>query len=616
MSDVEGPGRAERFALTEISRDVLLVVLQKLDPDSLASVCCTCRRLMRVASDPALWRQVCSDRWWQPNATAFPTHPPHTRPTLPHGTLNPAPQERYQLSPSSLDSSSHLGQASASLRCHSQSAASTTTAATTNPSTAKTTTSTAPIAITTVDWKALYAAGNGWEPPRLAHAVLQPPGDFISALQPAPQPLPGGSRLLALADSGALRLWSLHTDCNAHQQQRQQEQQQQQQGLQRPLTQVSEGLMGGVGHTPGEQGGSNAGHDQGCGSVGGRPQAVVPPVAGGAAAGYGGQGPGGGGSGGSGGGSCPPVWVEHVGSAALHPRTAVHSLAWVPCVEGARVEGTRVEHGGGMEPSSSNGSGTGVGCAPACGSSSMQGGAAGPSGAAAVGQGEDFRRQWVVAAGTHEGTVEWYGFVGPAAGEGEAAAAAVDDRPTGVVCVRDVDGHRDGGEAAQQLELRLLHTTGCGSPYPLVDLHVMRTASGLVGASASDAVHSCSGRAAAGLGTARPATGSSTVDAAGLPAGAAGVGSGADLGGNCGGGGGGGFLVAMQDTSFTMGGPGGGGGGGGGAMGAARNAVQLYDIATRRHVARITDPWVARGRWCWWFAGADAGLGKGHEELG
>ncbi len=589
MSESEGPGRSERFVapLTELSRDVLLAVLQRLDPDSLASVCCTCHRLNNVASDPALWRQICSDRWWHPNSTAFPAHQPQqpTRPTLHHGTIDPPSQQQHQ--------------ASASLPCHSQSAA-----PTTNTSSRNTTTSTIPIVSTTIDWKALYAAGNGWEPPSLAHAVLQPPGDFISALQPAPEPLPGGGRLLALADSGALRVWSLHTDRNGHQQHEQQEQQHQKKmGQQLPLKRASEGVMEGLRDTSGERGGNDAGHDQECGSRGERRKAVVAPGA--AAAGCEGQGAGGGGSG----GGSSPVRVEQVGCAALHPRTAVHSLAWVPRVEGARGDTRKTRetvgsmarggHGGGMEASSSGGRGSGVGCVPAGGSGSSQGGAAGASGAGAVGLGEDFRQQWVVAAGTHEGTVEWYGFEGPA-GKGEAAQGerrgAVDGRAAGVGVGKevDVDGYGDGVEAAQQLELQLLHTTGCGSPYPLVDLHVMGTASGLVDATAFDAVHSCCGRAAAGLATAGSTTGLSAGDAAGLPAGAAGVGFGAKLGGNGGGGGGGGFLVAMQDTSFTMGGP----GGGGGAVGAARNAVQLYDIATRRHVARIADPWVAGGRWC------------------
>ncbi|KXZ56449.1 hypothetical protein GPECTOR_1g401 [Gonium pectorale] len=313
-------------------------------------------------------------------------------------------------------------------------------------------------------WKELFAAGNGWDPPRLSHQLLRPEGDYISALQPlrlppAPQAAGsdgrhrpggggtaagggglGGELLLALADSEDLLVWQM------------------------PLT----------------------------------PPAPAPaPAAASAAAAAGSRGSRGGCScdGGSGGGGLTapapaPVsascWsARRVASCPLERSELVYSLAW--------AAGPGVRAG-----------------SPANASSSSSSSAAPSAASAATSSGSV-----ILAAGTNSGMVKWYEYGTDAAGGGGSGGG----------------GGGGGGAGGGAGRLRLLGSTGCGSSAPLVDLHVLRAAD-------------CN------------------LDGSGS-----------------GGGGGGALLVALQDATFSM------------AIGAGvRNAVQLYDVGTQRHLASVVDP--------------------------
>ncbi|GLI68763.1 hypothetical protein VaNZ11_013254, partial [Volvox africanus] len=120
------------MAIAEILRlgtDTLLLVLQHLDAESLAKLCCTCLILKNAAETPALWRALANERWYRVHAARFSQ--PHAKPK---GLAN--------------------------TKANAQ-----------------------PGADNSVDWKSLFASGNGWEPPRLRHTgKLYRSG--IRALQP------------------------------------------------------------------------------------------------------------------------------------------------------------------------------------------------------------------------------------------------------------------------------------------------------------------------------------------------------------------------------------------------------------------------------------------------
>lgn len=58
--------------LLSLGRDLLLQVLEYLDPVSLACVCCSCRNLRETAEDTQLWHSLCKSRWNNLNEHVFP----------------------------------------------------------------------------------------------------------------------------------------------------------------------------------------------------------------------------------------------------------------------------------------------------------------------------------------------------------------------------------------------------------------------------------------------------------------------------------------------------------------------------------------------------------------
>ncbi|GIL43482.1 hypothetical protein Vafri_942 [Volvox africanus] len=120
------------MAIAEILRlgtDTLLLVLQHLDAESLAKLCCTCLNLKNAAETPALWSALANERWYRVHAASF---------------------SQPRAKPKGLADTKSNAQPGAD-----------------NP----------------VDWKSLFASGNGWEPPRLRHTgKLYRTG--IRALQP------------------------------------------------------------------------------------------------------------------------------------------------------------------------------------------------------------------------------------------------------------------------------------------------------------------------------------------------------------------------------------------------------------------------------------------------
>ncbi|KAG2446164.1 hypothetical protein HXX76_000759 [Chlamydomonas incerta] len=178
----------------------------------------------------------------------------------------------------------------------------------------------------------------------------------------------------------------------------------------------------------------------------------------------------------------------------------------------------------------------------------------------------------ILAAGTHQGAIEWYAYEGGAEGGGGSAAAAR-GAPTAVAAAAPAAG---SSSSTRSESLRLLKTTTCGSTQPLVDLHFLPApASASSSALPSSPAHPPHSRT----------TGGSSSGGAGTGAGGASLGATAGLWGGDGDGsssrgmGGRGVLVGLQDASFALTG-----------VIAARNTIQLFDVGTMTHLATVVDP--------------------------
>lgn len=109
--------------LTGMGWDTFLRVLEYLDAESLARLCCTSRDLKVAAETSSLWNAIALERWHHINVAAFSEH------------------QRGSVLPS--------------------------------------------CATAQVEWKSLVASGNGWNPPTLRHTSMRySRGDTVRALRP------------------------------------------------------------------------------------------------------------------------------------------------------------------------------------------------------------------------------------------------------------------------------------------------------------------------------------------------------------------------------------------------------------------------------------------------
>ncbi|GLC72438.1 hypothetical protein PLESTF_001247700 [Pleodorina starrii] len=469
--------------ILRLGADPLAHVLQCLDADSLARLCCTCRELRAASENPSLWEALARDRWFHVHTTSF---------------AGPV----YE---STDGSPTNVGNARTSM------------------------------AYAVVSWKRLFAEENGWEPLRLRHTVPQQyrPPRFGAGVELALQPvwLPSGATncddgslpvskdegdlLLAVGKPNCVELW--HVSPAA----------------------FTQGFTSGVTSAAGHEGGANGScsgiNQQGRGSSGSNNRGdkggtILP----GTCCGDQGCGTGAG-------GGCAAAPVQSI-SKLLALDDGAASFAWVSYGEPPGGRGANT-----TTPASSGGGGGGGEGGPSGAALSALGGpgrisltaaaasaaaadaadaaaaaaAAPPAGAAAPAAPDEAAASAAVpplrlAVGTYSGRVIWTQY--------EAQEAAAPQLPSSV--------HRRSGR------LRVLSTTACGSNGQLAELHVLPATSGAAGAGAG---------VEPGVGV-----------GAGGAAGAAGTGAG-------------GILAALQRAG-------------------TRSAVQLFDVATQRHLATVRDP--------------------------
>lgn len=72
-TNIDVRGATAAAPLLTLERDVLLAVFSKLDPVSLACVCCCCKAMNALASSDDLWSQLCLLRWRHNNSHLAPS---------------------------------------------------------------------------------------------------------------------------------------------------------------------------------------------------------------------------------------------------------------------------------------------------------------------------------------------------------------------------------------------------------------------------------------------------------------------------------------------------------------------------------------------------------------
>ncbi|KAG2440515.1 hypothetical protein HYH02_010393 [Chlamydomonas schloesseri] len=258
----------------------------------------------------------------------------------------------------------------------------------------------------------------------------------------------------------------------------------------------------------------------------------------------------------------PPQPLVRAAACPLPRHALIYSLAWIPPAGGAATASVGASTvtetaaaAAAAAAAAGQGRGTSTSAAAAAGGNSCQ----------------EVRPAVLLAAGTHQGAVEWYAYEeGGTEGGGSGGSAGV----------------ADGSSSCLSESLRLIKTTTCGSNQPLVDLHFLPSSSSPIPMTAlsSPLDHGSGSRLGADQGRAATAAG------AGLWGGdRGGGGSGSGSGGSSGTAVTGcrGVLVGLQDASFALAG-----------VGGARNAIQLFDVGTMAHLATVVDPFESHEFMC------------------
>lgn len=554
------------FNLLALPDDVLLAVFTRVDPFSLAALCLTSRKLNAISSNPSLWRELACARWAVPQTSSFATPVPAPATTL--GPAGPGPAEPAQetrrrapsRAPRPISDRGFLPTGK-----HGESVA----------------------------WKALFAGGNGWEPPRLRHLLLQPAGDYISAMQPFRMPLqnhtesrdpmapgpgtrasyaaaasgaaPGGSSssgvssgssrvaaaasgeqlLLALADSYELQVWRV------------------------PAV-AAPGAGVGLQDRPQPQAGPQLAAPQPGRGQGSREPAPAPQAAaegreseaeGGALSQH----------------QQHQRTLQPLVRAAAYPlprHALIYSLAWIPAAAASTI-------GDGAAAAAACGAGAAAIAVADGGRGRGTGAGAAADGAGGSPQGE--AHPVILAAGTHQGAIEWYAYEGGVTEGGNSSAGAAPvastaASATGSAAVASASASAAGDSSSCRSDsLRLLKTTTCGSTQPLVDLHFLPPAAPSASQSPESLHSSAAGGRKSGRGAAATDGGAQFSAAAGLWGDAAAAGgssssSSMTVGRR-------GVLVGLQDASFALAG-----------VGGVRNTIQLFDVGTMTHLASVVDP--------------------------
>ncbi|EFJ44770.1 hypothetical protein VOLCADRAFT_106229 [Volvox carteri f. nagariensis] len=449
--------------ILRLGTDTLLRILQYLDVESLAALCCTCRDLRSAAETPSLWKSLAHERWYHAHTASFPAA---SEPGASRGSMPIAPNANRQ--------------AQGTGGC-------------------------------ATSWKGLFAGGNGWEPPRLRHTAklrcLLSPCALQLLWLPNPINLPPGNAnapqgtaglLLALGLGKTLELWQFSSAA------------------------FKFTVGGGSTTTARNHGSSPHGPVTGDAGAAANSSDLTPSTCRDRTSDCNASNPGKGidtSTGGcDGGGGGDGGLLLH----SLHVEEGVSSVAWIVGPPG----------GAGGSPGWAGSSGGGVSSASASGSDEMLpvDGTAGPStgptqrpapckpataSAATVPAKSAIAamKPVVLAVGTRRGKVEWYRYNDDVMRRQGSCRST--DRAAAGHCR---ESYGDGGVSGA---LRLLCTTDCGRSTPLAEMHLL------------------------------PASG---------------------------GGGGGGLLAALQRSDSVL------------DWGASQNAVQLYDVASQRHLLTVCEP--------------------------
>eukprot|EP00198_Chlamydomonas_reinhardtii_P013372 XP_001702709.1 predicted protein [Chlamydomonas reinhardtii] len=257
------------------------------------------------------------------------------------------------------------------------------------------------------------------------------------------------------------------------------------------------------------------------------------------------------------------------------PRHAlIYSLAWIPAAAASTI-------GDGAAAAAACGAGAAAIAVADGGRGRGTGAGAAADGAGGSPQGE--AHPVILAAGTHQGAIEWYAYEGGVTEGGNSSAGAAPvastaASATGSAAVASASASAAGDSSSCRSDsLRLLKTTTCGSTQPLVDLHFLPPAAPSASQSPESLHSSAAGGRKSGRGAAATDGGAQFSAAAGLWGDAAAAGgssssSSMTVGRR-------GVLVGLQDASFALAG-----------VGGVRNTIQLFDVGTMTHLASVVDP--------------------------